>query len=278
MPDGVNTPASKPTTDGASFLPPDWAQLQPLLDELLDVPIEHRTTRLAELTHGNSALQRQLEKLLAEAERDATLLDRSVTHRFNELANDDSMPALPEVLAGRYRVGRELGRGGMACVYLARDEKHGRDVAIKVINPKLSASMGHERFLREIEIAARLRHPNIVPLYDSGEVDGSPNEQAAIADSIAGSLTAELRRQFPHAIGVAPARSTHQRTSNTEAYRLYVKGEEKLARRGEEREGGGGAVPAGHPPGLGIRTRVFGLEHGGRAVSLVPQGAGTAGA
>jgi serine/threonine-protein kinase len=61
----------------------------------------------------------------------------------------------------------------MARVYLARDEKHGRDVAIKVIKSDLSASLGHERFLREIEIAARLRHPNIVPLYDSGEANGS---------------------------------------------------------------------------------------------------------
>ena len=61
----------------------------------------------------------------------------------------------------------------MATVYLARDEKHARDVAIKVIKSDLSASLGHERFLREIEIAARIRHPNIVPLYDSGDVDGS---------------------------------------------------------------------------------------------------------
>jgi serine/threonine protein kinase len=61
----------------------------------------------------------------------------------------------------------------MATVYLGHDVKHGRDVAIKIIRSDLSASLGHERFLREIEIAARLRHPNIVPLYDSGEVDGS---------------------------------------------------------------------------------------------------------
>src|SRR5688500_11040450 len=85
---------------------------------------------------------------------------------------DPAPPLLPAVLAGRYEVGRALGQGGMACVYLARDTKHGRDVAIKVIRPELSASLAHERFLREIEIAARLRHPNIVPLYDSGEVDG----------------------------------------------------------------------------------------------------------
>ena len=159
--------------DGASFLPSEWARLQPMLDELLDVPVEQRAIRLPELTRGDSALHRQLEQLLAEAERDTPLLDGSVAHRFNELASDDSIPAPPEVLAGRYRVGRELGRGGMASVYLARDEKHGRDVAVKVIRSDLSASLGHERFLREIEIAARLRHPNIVPLYDSGEAGDS---------------------------------------------------------------------------------------------------------
>jgi serine/threonine protein kinase len=79
--------------------------------------------------------------------------------------NDDPSAALPDLLVDRYRIGRELGRGGMASVYLARDEKHGRDVAIKIIKSDLSASLGHDRFLREIEIAARLRHPNIVPLY-----------------------------------------------------------------------------------------------------------------
>jgi len=85
---------------------------------------------------------------------------------------EPDVPLLPHVLADRYETGRELGRGGMARVYLARDRKHGRDVAIKVLRPELSASLGFGRFLREIEIAARLRHPNIVPLYDSGEVGG----------------------------------------------------------------------------------------------------------
>jgi len=79
---------------------------------------------------------------------------------------------LPELLGGRYRTGRELGHGGMATVYLARDIKHGRDVAVKVIRAELAASLGRDRFLREIAIAARLRHPNIVPLFDSGDDDG----------------------------------------------------------------------------------------------------------
>ena len=81
-------------------------------------------------------------------------------------------PALPELLGGRYRTGRELGHGGMARVYLATDLKHGRDVAVKVIRAEVAATLGRERFLREIAIAARLRHPNIVPLFDSGDADG----------------------------------------------------------------------------------------------------------
>ena len=79
---------------------------------------------------------------------------------------------LKAALADRYDVERELGRGGMATVYLARDRKHGRAVAIKVLLPDLAASVGSERFAREIELAARLRHPHIVPLFDSGEADG----------------------------------------------------------------------------------------------------------
>ena len=75
-------------------------------------------------------------------------------------------------LGGRYHIHREVGRGGMAVVYLATDTRHGRDVAVKVIRRDVAATMGRERFLREIAIAARLRHPNIMPLYDSGDADG----------------------------------------------------------------------------------------------------------
>jgi len=168
----VSTPTSNPPNDDASFLPPDWGELKSLLDQLLDVPPDERAERIATLSRGNARIRRQLEELLAESERSMPLLDGPVARHFDLLVNDDAAAALPEILAGRYRVGRELGRGGMASVYLGQDLKHGRDVAIKVIKSDLSASLGHERFLREIEIAARLRHPNIVPLYDSGEVGG----------------------------------------------------------------------------------------------------------
>src|SRR5438309_2654080 len=75
-------------------------------------------------------------------------------------------------LADRYAIERELGHGGTATVYLAQDLKHGRAVAVKVLRPELAAALGAERFLREIEIAARLTHPHILPLHDSGEAKG----------------------------------------------------------------------------------------------------------
>ncbi len=79
---------------------------------------------------------------------------------------------LSTALADRYRIEREIGSGGMATVYLAKDLKHDRDVAVKVLRPELAAALGPERFLREIKIAARLHHPHILALHDSGEADG----------------------------------------------------------------------------------------------------------
>jgi serine/threonine-protein kinase len=79
---------------------------------------------------------------------------------------------LKAALADRYAIERELGSGGMATVYLARDVKHDRLVAVKVLDPELAASLGAERFLREIQVTAKLNHPHILPLYDSGSADG----------------------------------------------------------------------------------------------------------
>ncbi len=79
---------------------------------------------------------------------------------------------LTAALEGRYTLERELGQGGMATVYLADDARHRRKVAVKVLRPELAATIGPERFLREIEIAAQLQHPHILPLLDSGEADG----------------------------------------------------------------------------------------------------------
>ena len=84
----------------------------------------------------------------------------------------DTLERLADALADRYRLERELGQGGMATVYLAQDLKHQRPVAIKVLRQELAASLGADRFLREVQIAAKLQHPHILTLIDSGEADG----------------------------------------------------------------------------------------------------------
>ena len=87
--------------------------------------------------------------------------------------DSDPVERLRASLADRYEILDQVGQGGMATVYLARDIKHERNVALKVLRPELSASLGAERFLREIRVAANLQHPNILALYDSGDADGA---------------------------------------------------------------------------------------------------------
>ena len=84
----------------------------------------------------------------------------------------DAEQRLRTALADRYRIAREIGRGGMATVYLAEDLKHHRQVAVKVLDPTVADHLGPDRFLREIETAANLTHPHIVPVFDSGDRGG----------------------------------------------------------------------------------------------------------
>ena len=84
----------------------------------------------------------------------------------------DLVDNLKAALETRYSVEREIGHGGMAVVYRARDLRHDRIVALKVLQPNFSAKLGAERFLREIRVAARLQHPHLLPLYDSGDAGG----------------------------------------------------------------------------------------------------------
>lgn len=82
------------------------------------------------------------------------------------------LASFTEALSDRYAVQEEIGRGGMARVYRARDLRHDRDVAIKVLDSQLSSMLGGERFLREIRMTAQLNHPNVIPLLDSGQAAG----------------------------------------------------------------------------------------------------------
>jgi len=84
----------------------------------------------------------------------------------------DQLDALRSALSGRYEIERKLGEGGMATVYLAHDVRHGRQVAVKVLRRDVSAEIGADRFVREVRLVARLTHPHILPLFDSGEAGG----------------------------------------------------------------------------------------------------------
>ncbi|HEY4594784.1 MAG TPA: protein kinase, partial [Thermoanaerobaculia bacterium] len=108
-------------------------------------------------------------------------------------------------LSDRYRIEREIGAGGMATVYLAQDIRHARRVALKVLRPELAAVIGAERFLAEIQLTANLQHPHILPLFDSGEADGSlfyvmPYVEG---ETLRDRLTREKQLPVPDAIRIA---------------------------------------------------------------------------
>jgi len=117
------------------------------------------------------------------------------------------MDRLTQALEGRYRIERELGSGGMATVYLAQDLKHDRRVAIKVLKPELAAVIGGERFVAEIKTTAALQHPNILPLFDSGEADGFLYYVMPYVEGESVRDWLDRERQLPvdEAIGIAKA-------------------------------------------------------------------------
>src|SRR6185312_2604260 len=102
----------------------------------------------------------------------ALVSHRRLSRTMSDSASDPLTARLQPSLDGRCRIDRELGAGGMATVYLAEDLRHHRKVAIKVLHAELSAILGTERFLKEIELTANLQHPHILPLFDSGSADG----------------------------------------------------------------------------------------------------------
>lgn len=149
---------------------PRWTRIEALFHEASRLVGAERDAFLARLDGEDATLAAELRSLLSAHEGRGAL---------DELADMVTGPAVRRLFRlepgdpiGRYRVEREIGSGGMATVYLARDPKHDRSVAIKVLRPELAATLGAERFLREIEIASSLTHPHILPLFDSGEADG----------------------------------------------------------------------------------------------------------
>jgi eukaryotic-like serine/threonine-protein kinase len=146
-----------------------WAEIERLVDEALELASGDRPGFLAQACGDDAVLREQVERLLQVSEKTAPFLETPVYP--GPLA--ETAPPTPALLAsgtrlGHYEVVRELGRGGMATVYLTQDLRHQRQVAVKVLHQEFAAQLGPWRFLREIAVIARLRHPHIVPLYDSG--------------------------------------------------------------------------------------------------------------
>jgi len=157
--------------------PERWLQLKGVVRQALDAPLAERAALLERVCGSDAALRREAEALLAAAGTPADFLDAPAVVRLAEsFAQEQDTPPLIErlrtELATRYLIEREIGRGGMATVFLALDLRHERPVALKVLSPELAAVTGSERFLSEIRITANLQHPNLLPLFDSGEADG----------------------------------------------------------------------------------------------------------
>src|ERR671913_275527 len=117
----------------------------------------------------------------------------------------DAISKLRTSLAARYEIEREIGAGGMATVYLAKDPRHDRNVALKLLNPELGAVLGVERFLSEIQVTANLQHPNLLPLFDSGAADGLLYYVMPFVDgeSLRGRLTRETQLPIDDAVAIA---------------------------------------------------------------------------
>lgn len=165
-----------------------WDQLQRLIDAALDLPASARRQYLERECRGDSALLEEASALVqacdsagsGEGFLSSPAVDIAMPLLVALAASDaesarvrsaELAEALQQALAGRYDIGRELGRGGMATVYLAHDVRHDRDVAVKVVE-RQGATRNGERFLREIRIAAQLTHPHVLGVHDSGEADG----------------------------------------------------------------------------------------------------------
>jgi serine/threonine protein kinase len=153
----------------------------PPLESLGNFDLVARAVVEIPASRGNTPLSSTCPNCGAPRETDALFCARcgrnfSTEFKGTPLAEvkevTDTFRRLRESVGDRYEIERELGRGGMATVFLARDIKHDRQVAIKVLHPELSASIGADRFEREIKLAAKLQHPHILGLYDSGNADG----------------------------------------------------------------------------------------------------------
>jgi serine/threonine-protein kinase len=181
-PTGGTGDPTGPAADAPALTPERWRAVKAVVQAALERPAPERPRFVAEACAGDPALRAEVESLLAEPDTGelpvdflapvaaAVLAAAGAADPAGPSAGDDA--GFAAALAGRYAVERVIARGAAATVYLARDLRHGRAVALKAFTPGLSAALGVERFRREIAVTAALQHPHILPLFDSGEAAG----------------------------------------------------------------------------------------------------------
>ena len=171
----MTTPSPNAGADRASspMTPERWRVVDAILRASLSCERAQRDAFVVEACGDDEDLRREVASLLAVHDRVGDFLNRPAAEMLTGVTAPPSLTGrLATALAGRYQIEREIGRGGMATVHLARDLRHGRWVAIKVLREELAAAVGAERFLEEIRVTASLQHPHILPLFDSGSAEG----------------------------------------------------------------------------------------------------------
>jgi tRNA A-37 threonylcarbamoyl transferase component Bud32 len=170
-------PDDSPVTEAAGAAPPmtpeRWRAVDAVLRGALACEPDRRHAFVLDACGGDETLRREVVSLLAAHDAmSADFLERPAVEALGAspapAPNEPAGEALAVALAGRYTIESEIARGGMATVYRARDLRHGRSVAIKVMRDEIAAAVGAERFLEEIRVTALLQHPHILPLFDSG--------------------------------------------------------------------------------------------------------------
>jgi serine/threonine-protein kinase len=173
----VITRASDSSAAGAvqpmtSMAPERWRAVDAILQQALACEPARRHAFVMDACAGDEGLLCEVSSLLAAHDPGDEFLERPAAEALGVLAAPARQAErLAMALIGRYEIEREIAQGGMSTVYLARDVRHDRRVAIKVLRPELARAVGAERFLEEIRVTASLQHPHILPLFDSGSAN-----------------------------------------------------------------------------------------------------------
>ena len=159
----------------SEMTPERWRVVDTILQAALACEADRRADFVKDACGADESLKREVESLLSAHDDMASgFLEQPPVEALrmpdDGAPNDRRATALSAALAGRYSIEREIAHGGMATVFLARDLRHGRQVAMKVMRDEVAAAVGAERFLEEIRVTASLQHPHILPLFDSGSV------------------------------------------------------------------------------------------------------------